>query len=64
MKKFFLVLFILVFFGAAGFAGWYFLLKEDPLKVEFYGDKEILEYMMKVSEEILEIIELEKMLQG
>ena len=45
MKKFFLVLFILVSLGAAGFAGWYFLLKEDPLKVEFYGDKEILEHI-------------------
>ncbi len=45
MKKFFIVLLILIMLGGAGFAGWYFLLRERPLTIEFYGDFETLSYL-------------------
>ena len=45
MKKFFIILFSIILVGGAGFAGWYFLLREDPLFVKFYGDEEIIELL-------------------
>ena len=45
MKKFLIILFSIILVGGAGFAGWYFLLREDPLVVEFYGDEEIVELL-------------------
>ncbi len=45
MKKFLIILFSLIFVAGAGFAGWYFFLREAPLLVEFYGDNELMEFL-------------------
>ena len=42
MKKFLIVLMSLIIIAGAGFAGWYFLLREEPLVVKFEGDEELI----------------------
>ena len=45
MKKFLIVFLSIILVGGAGFAGWYFFLREEKLFVEFYGEESVVEFL-------------------